>query len=203
MKQATTLLLLTILVNLCLAHPAKAKYSTTSLDRESTFYLPGDSLQHSGIPSLNEMMSEIVRVTGIKGDFELKKADVLNIEASISHRKRYILYNATFINRLNSLTREKWAVMALLAHEIGHHLNGHTIKRGGSNPDVELEADEFAGFVLQKLGATLDQSQIVMHYIARAEPSKSHPSKNSRLSAIERGWNRAANTQQEVTTAVK
>ena len=38
--------------------------------------------------------------------------------------------------------------MTLLAHEVGHHLNGHTIHRGGSTPELELEADEFAGFIL-------------------------------------------------------
>ena len=88
-------------------------------------------------------------------DFELKEANVLNIEASISHRKRYILYNPTYITTLNNLTKNKWAVMALLAHEVGHHLNGHTIRKGGSTPELELQADEFAGFILHKLGATL------------------------------------------------
>ena len=142
MKKATILLLSIAFVQLCLAAPSQGKYSTPL----------HDSSQIEHIPSLSEMMKEIVRVTGITGDFEIKEADVLNIEASISHRKRYILYSSTFINRLNSLTREKWASMALLAHEIGHHLNGHTIKKGGSNPEVELEADEFAGFVLRKSG---------------------------------------------------
>ena len=28
-----------------------------------------------------------------------------------------------------------------VAHEIGHHLQGHTIQRGGSRPPIELEAD--------------------------------------------------------------
>ena len=82
--------------------------------------------------------------------------------------------------------------MALLAHEVGHHLNGHTIRKGGSTPELELEADEFAGFILHKLGATLQQSQNVMNYIAKEKESKTHPSKDSRLSAIEKGWNKAS-----------
>ena len=86
--------------------------------------------------------------------------------------------------------------MALLAHEVGHHLNGHTIRKGGSTPGLELEADEFAGFILQKLGATLQQSQHVMHYIAKAKESRTHPGKNSRLQAIEKGWNKAAASEQ-------
>jgi hypothetical protein len=148
------------------------------------------------------MLDEIINATGLQENFELKEANVLNIEASVSHRKRYILYNPSFINRINSLTKNKWATMALLAHEVGHHLNGHTIGKSGSTPALELQADEFAGFILRKLGATLEQSQNVMNYIAKKEESKTHPSKNSRLLAIEKGWNKAIELK-DITTASK
>jgi Zn-dependent protease with chaperone function len=82
--------------------------------------------------------------------------------------------------------------MALLAHEVGHHLNGHTLRRGGSKPALELEADEFAGYILGQLGATLQQSQNVMNYIAKDEASSTHPSRSSRMLAIEKGWDKAA-----------
>ena len=190
MKHATLLALCIALGQICFAR------SASSLN-------PLKDTVQSNTPSLSEMLKEILSITGTSGDFELKEANVLNIEAFISHRKRYILYNRSFIERLNSLTKDKWATMALLAHEVGHHLNGHTIRKGGSRPDVELEADEFAGFVLHKLGATLDQSQIVMHYIAKAEASKTHPSKNSRMTAIEKGWNRSANTTSPTETGVR
>ncbi len=91
--------------------------------------------------------------------------------------------------------------MTLLAHEVGHHLNGHTIHRGGSTPVLELEADEFAGFILYKLGATLKQSQNVIYYIAMEKASRTHPSKNSRLSAIEKGWNKASASEHMNDTA--
>jgi hypothetical protein len=146
------------------------------------------------------MLREIINATGLHTSFELKEANVLNIESSISHRKRYILYNPTYITSLNTISKNRWAVMALLAHEVGHHLNGHTIRKGGSTPALELEADEFAGFILHKLGATLAQSQNVMYYIARPRESKTHPSKNSRLTAIEKGWSKASAVQ-EMTAA--
>jgi hypothetical protein len=125
----------------------------------------------------------------------LKQAKVLNIEASISHRKRYILYNPAYISWINTVTKNKWAAMALLAHEVGHHLNGHTIRRGGSTPELELEADEFAGFVLRKSGASLDEAREVMKYIARTETSKTHPGRASRMTAIENGWSKAGVTE--------
>lgn len=147
------------------------------------------------VSNIQGMLQEIIDATGLHTDFELKEADVLNIEASISHRKRYIFYNPAYITSLNNITKNKWAVMTLLAHEVGHHLNGHTIRKGGSTPKLELEADEFAGFILHKLGATLQQSQNVMYYIAKTKESRTHPAKDSRLRAIEKGWNKAAAEQ--------
>jgi hypothetical protein len=153
------------------------------------------------IADLKEMLQQIINVTGLSEKFELKEANVLNIEASISHKRRYILYNAAFITSLNNVTKNKWAVMTLLAHEVGHHLNGHTMHKGGSKPALELEADEFAGFILHKLGATLKQSQDVMYYIARSKESKTHPSQDSRLLAIEKGWDKASGVQVMNATA--
>jgi hypothetical protein len=163
----------------------------------------GNYIISTDIPDARQMLSEIMNVVGLKPNFELKKAKVANIEAFISHRKRYILYNPEFINRINKATKDKWAAIALMAHEVGHHLNGHTIKKSGSTPTLELEADEFAGFVLHKLGATLEQAQEVMKYIAGNEASKTHPSKTSRMLAIQNGWSKAANSEVIIATVKK
>lgn len=140
---------------------------------------------------IHNAMMDILNVTGLQANFELKAARVRNIEAIVSHRKRYILYNPDFIDWVNRSTSDKWGTIALLAHEIGHHLNGHTIRKGGSKPKLELEADEFAGFVLYKLGASLQQSQEVMNYIASSDPSSTHPGRKARLDAIRNGWLKA------------
>ena len=155
------------------------------------------------IPETRELLSEIMNVMGLKPNFELKEAKVDNIEASITHRKRYILYNPAFISWINNTTKNKWAIITLLAHEVGHHLNGHTIRKCGSLPILELEADEFAGFVLHKLGASLEQSQEVMKLIASTEASRTHPSRSSRMLAIENGWSKAANSELTSATAKK
>jgi len=191
MKQATLAVFIAV-VSLNLTLPANGSAITLSRDT---------SLMK--VSSIQSMLQKIIDATGLHTDFELKEADVLNIEASISHRKRYILYNPTYITSLNNITKNKWAVMTLLAHEVGHHLDGHTIRKGGSTPELELEADEFAGFILHKLGATLEQSQNVMYYIAKAKGSRTHPPKGSRLLAIEKGWNRASGLQEINTTAKK
>jgi hypothetical protein len=147
------------------------------------------------IAEAQQMLSEIMSVVGLQANFELKEANVLNIEASISHKKRYILYNPSFINQINSLTKNKWGAIALLAHEVGHHLNGHTIRKTGSKPELELEADEFAGFILHKLGASLEQAQEVIRYIAKTEASSTHPGRIARMLAIQKGWNKIGNAE--------
>jgi hypothetical protein len=140
---------------------------------------------------MHELLTEIVKVTGIENKFTLKTGNVMNIEASISHRKKVILYNPVFISWINNKTRDKWASVALLAHEIGHHIKKHTSRRSGSKPRLELEADEFAGYVLYKLGASLEQSQEVMYYISNDQGSSTHPARSARLAAIQKGWSKA------------
>ena len=167
---------------------AKAHFSNQAIGDKEKVFADSSLLQGEINP---EMLTEVMNAIGLHQDIELKKANVLNIEASVSHGKRYVLYNPEFIAWISKLTKSKWAAMALLAHEVGHHLNGHTLKKGGSKPALELEADEFAGFILYRLGASLEESQEVMKYIARPEITNTHPARASRMLAIQSGWNRA------------
>jgi hypothetical protein len=141
---------------------------------------------------VQQVVKEILDVIGLQPNFTMKIARVSNIEAVISHHKRYILYNPEFITGVNNATKDKWAFVLLLAHEIGHHLNGHTLKNVSNRLPLELEADEFAGFVLKKLGASLEEAQLVMNYIAGTEASATHPARVDRMLAIANGWKRAA-----------
>jgi hypothetical protein len=108
--------------------------------------------------------------------------------------KRYLLYNPKFLAAVNRAGHTDWGGISILAHEMGHHLNGHTLRGGGSQPQDELEADEFSGFVLRRLGASLAQSQAALAAVADDEGSATHPGRTPRLAAISQGWNRA-NTQ--------
>lgn len=187
MKQA---IFLTAFIAVATFGHARAHTGVNNLD--STLITgDGDSVLLR-IPPPQELLKEIVDVTGLQMDFELKEADVMNIQASISHHNREILYNPSYITWINKLTRDKWCTMALIAHEVGHHLNGHTIRKGGSSPAVELEADEFAGFILFKLGATLEDAQKVMNYIAGVNASDTHPGRADRKEAIKKGWEKAS-----------
>ena len=138
-----------------------------------------------------KIISSIMEVVGLEANFKIKKAKVPNVEAAIRHRQRYILYNEEFVGLVNKMAKDKWAAIFILAHEVGHHLNGHTVRGINSRPEIELEADQFAGFALCKMGATLEQAQLAMYILAGQFQSKTHPARVERLDAIELGWNKA------------
>jgi hypothetical protein len=140
-----------------------------------------------------EIIDEIIRVIGLKANFEVRAANIPNAAAVAYNGKRFILYNPQFITSLNKAAGNNWASISVLAHEIGHHLNGHTMERIGSQPDKELEADEFSGFVLRRMGASLEQAQSAMRIAAGYKPSLTHPGKEDRMIAIADGWNSADN----------
>jgi hypothetical protein len=139
-----------------------------------------------------DIIKEIIDVVGLKPRFEVREStEVPNAAAVIYNGKRYILYNAQFVASVNNAVKTDWAAVSILAHEIGHHLNGHTLIRGGSNPTDELEADEFSGFVLRKMGATLPQAQAAIAALTDESYSATHPGRSSRLTAISTGWQNA------------
>jgi hypothetical protein len=138
------------------------------------------------------IIREITDAVGLQPRFELRATtQVDNAAAVVYGGKRYLLYNPRFLAAVNRAGHTDWAGISILAHEMGHHLNGHTLRSGGSQPQDELEADEFSGFVLRRLGASLAQAQAAMAAVSPDAGSATHPGRAPRLAAISRGWGRA------------
>lgn len=142
-------------------------------------------------PGARDIIKEIIDVVGLKPRFEVREADVDNAAAVIYNGQRYILYNRQFVAAVNNAVKTDWAAVSILAHEIGHHLNGHTLSRSGSNPQDELEADEFSGFALRKMGASKADAQAAMRLLSDEEGSSTHPGRSARLASISKGWQTA------------
>lgn len=155
-------------------------------------WTPSMTQNFASVSEAKHYAQEIIDVVGLKPNFEvMASSSVSNAAAVVYGGKRYVLYNANFINQLVRTTGNKWAAVSVLAHEIGHHLNGHTVTGTGSQPAVELEADEFSGFVLRKMGASLADAQAAMKVIASKTASRTHPAQHDRLAYIARGWQTA------------
>ncbi len=145
-----------------------------------------------------DMVARIMQFTGLPQNFDVMEAPVPNAAAVIvldeqKMPRRVIAFNNDFMNVVSRATGgNAWAPVSIMAHEIGHHLSGHTITPGGSQPPTELEADKFSGFVLYKMGATLDDAQKAMATLVADGPDgATHPGRRKRLTAIEEGWQQA------------
>lgn len=126
-------------------------------------------------------------LTGIEDRILLRaSADTANAEALIDGNDRLILYNAVFMQEIRKKTKTYWSLVAVLAHELGHHVRFHTVMAGREH-EFELEADYQAGHILRRMGATLEQAQELFRTFPK-EPSKTHPGRDERLQAVTLGW---------------
>ena len=148
-------------------------------------------------PRLRELnqINSILKFSGLPLNFEVYIANINNAVATIINNKRYILYDPKLLSYTDLLSGDYWNSMSILAHEIGHHLSGHTMTNEGSNPHDELEADKYSGFVLYKLGATLPQAIGAIQKLGSESATYSHPAKSERIKAIALGWNEANQTR--------
>ena len=150
---------------------------------------PSLSSNFASVSEASSIAQDIMKAVGQTSNFQIREANVPNAAAVLYMGKRYILYNPGFISKLTRATGTKWAAISVLAHEIGHHQSGHTAK--GSQLASELQADEFSGFALRKMGATLSEAQAAMKVIGNERGTTTHPAADTRLASIAKGWRNA------------
>ena len=137
-------------------------------------------------------VDEIVRRSGLKRNFYVMECpNTDNCFAAIQGQTRLIVYDGSFMKKANDLSKSDWGALSILAHEIGHHLQGHTIIEGGSDPAKELEADEFSGFVMYQMGATLKDAQAAISKLTSDYDGGTHPPRQKRLASIKKGFDNA------------
>ena len=151
----------------------------------------------------NQALDKILSVIGASKNFTLITCDnIFNALAVTYKGERYILYDGDFMKKISELTND-WSSTFILAHEVGHHINGHTRdfllasvlddNSLAKERQEELEADEFASFVLAKLGASYDEIKEGIELLTdnNDDTYSTHPSQDKRLAAIRTGYNRA------------
>jgi len=148
-----------------------------------------------------QVVAEIMKYTGLPANFVVVEGQVPNAAAVIMAGpdkvpRRVIAYNPAFMGEVIQATKaNNWAPVSIMAHEIGHHLSGHTIVPGGSQPPIELESDKFSGFVLYKMGAPLADAQRAIATLIPEKDGETHPGRRKRLAAIASGWTEACELQ--------
>lgn len=151
-----------------------------------------------------DALERILGTIGASKRFVLQPCSNTNNAVATSYRGiRYILYDPDFMNTLNY--GNNWGNLFILAHEVGHHINGHSLDLVLYAADAvesvslaqsrqqELEADEFAGFVLARLGGPIsDANEVISKISNNSDDSYStHPSRSKRLNAVSRGYNKS------------
>ncbi len=142
-------------------------------------------------------VEKILECIGLPFNFVLVSCPGIDNAVAIvlNNGLRCIVYDPLFVEKMQR-TIIDWGSLSVMAHEIGHHLCGHTIKSTlnlSQRRIEELQADEFSGFILSKLGATLEQA---ISFVSKLEsPIKeaesTHPNVSKRIIAIENGYKKA------------
>ncbi len=158
--------------------------------------LQGFKTGDNNTTAASNAVDEILNKLGLFRNFKIEECTNINNAIAVTMPdatggfERYILYDNNFFDAVSSSTGNDWGKTSILAHEVGHHLNGHTLTGKGSSHKVELQADEFAGFVLARMGCSLENAQAAISNLLPDKASASHPAKKDRLNAMGEGWSR-------------
>lgn len=154
---------------------------------------PCDVHRFSSNQHAEAVVDRILKPVGLARNFAVVECpQTENCYATWQNGVRYIVYDNSFLKLVEDRTHTDWAAVSIMAHEIAHHLQGHTSDGTGSRPHKELQADEWSGFVLHQLGATLDEAQIAIRVLQSEAGDYTHPPRSERLRAIEKGWQNAS-----------
>ncbi|MBL7952774.1 MAG: hypothetical protein JNM62_13765 [Flavobacteriales bacterium] len=139
-----------------------------------------------------EAVYRVVRHSGLLPNFTVREDEqVRTAVAYIKGHERIIAYDPAFISSILDSARTDLAAVSIMAHEIAHHLLGHTLEPDAVRPGDELACDRYSGFILQRMGATLDATLAAMKIAGDVHGTERHPPRHARLEAIEQGWSEA------------
>ena len=135
------------------------------------------------------VVDRILKPIGLMRNFKvIECSNTDNCFATVLKGQRFIVYDGAFMREIEEETETDWSAISIMAHEIGHHLQGHTIDGRGAQPLKEIEADKFSGFVLHQLGASLEESLVAVRKLGNEYATSTHPAKPARIEAIRKGW---------------
>ena len=151
------------------------------------------------------LVTRILEVYNLDNTYVIQAcSSVENCVAAQRNGVQYILYNPDYMDDIRTLSftesdmpvsQGQWNHLMVLAHEVGHHMNNHLTNPLGLKPrEMELKADETAGFILYQLGAPDPEtacSALRSPGVSEAG-SASHPPREERIAAFRKGWDKAA-----------
>ena len=161
---------------------------------------PSDSSNYGSyfLGDRQEALEKLIQVAGVRKSriiaieqHNFDNAAAVLCEAYDGEVKQLVMWDPQFLEELDAQAGTKWASVAILAHELAHHLNNDT----GQNPDViplherreqELYADRYAGQKLQEFGVSKNDAVEVFYHLG--EGGETHPPPHQRVASAGEGW---------------
>ena len=158
-----------------------------------------------------EALDMIMDVSGLNKNFILQPCEGINNALAIRFKnERYIIYDPEFMSKVDGI--DKWRNLTILSHEVAHHLNNHPVeieiaknferRTYETRKKQELEADEFAGFIMHKLDAPIDEVIKAISSISfdGDDTYRTHPNREKRVNAVKQGYKRSGYNENNVVT---
>jgi len=124
-------------------------------------------------------------------NFRIKAANTETAAAVLLGGERLLLYDQYSFATLDTAGRRKWVLLAVLAHQIGHHRKDHDFSADSARRrGQELEADEYAGLALRRMGASISEVKAALDTFPKGPLSKNYPTWAERTASVEQGWRR-------------
>ena len=148
--------------------------------------------------SVPQIFYDLPQVSQLRPNFRVGTGEVGSAAAALGRGSQsfmhLIIYNPAWMHAMLRQTSTTWVCYSILAHEVSHHLQGHAnLTESGqvsSQPSLELEADEFSGFIIARMCGTLSEAQLAVRTFGAASGAGMSPLLHLRLAAIARGWER-------------
>jgi len=134
------------------------------------------------------LFEDLLGMSGKKGKLSIKAANVPEIAAAEKGEQRFLFYDPFVINEFLKGRRKDWRVAAVIGHQIGHQASSHSFAlEPRLRAEIELEADRFAGYLMFRLGAKLEDVETAVAGLP-LKGDASYPDPPARVAAFREGW---------------
>lgn len=137
------------------------------------------------------IINKILQIFGIPANrYQVIAGNVNNAMATREGGTNYIVYNELFISKFRQNVEQEYAIYSILAHELGHLIQGHDLgeKDPVTRARYELEADEFSGTALRSLCSTQEQALTAIRSLRASIQDPLYPPFSAREQMIATSW---------------
>jgi hypothetical protein len=194
MKYVLQTLYLLLVMNCCFGQNRKSKVCFYGLDNSTLDWACLDRAEIKEDSIAKVTIQDLLKPLALKAKFTLRQcSEIQNFASFKESNQKFIVYNQSLIDSIADPANRKWDKLAAFLHELAHHLNDDIEDTSAQNSlQDELNADEFAGTHLARLGANLSQAQhaltIILNPPCNQDADASHPCLEKRLVAVAQGW---------------